>query len=363
MRAHTAALAAALLVILALSAAPASAHTVSGSGATNFRTTLDAFTPAVPGLRLAVVENGSRLLLVNGTSTPVVVLGYDGEPYLRVGPEGVFENERSPAAYLNRTLTGTGPVPGTADTTAAPRWRQVSIGHTALWHDHQTHWMGSADPPQVAAAPARFHHVFDWTLGFRHGDRPVTAAGRLDWVPGPSPLRWLALSAVLGLSAVAAAIPRRAWGPGLAVATAALVAVDVAHSAGVALAVAGDPTDRWRAFLFGNVVQLALWTGGLVVAALLTRRRVGGLWAAGIVGVCLGVADGLADAAVLWRSSAPFGWPLWVARTTTAGTVGLGLGLLVAAALAVRRHDPLPRRAGIPGRRTGTEGEDRRSDS
>ncbi|HMA45895.1 MAG TPA: hypothetical protein VKP11_01580 [Frankiaceae bacterium] len=105
------------------------------------------------------------------------------------------------------------------------------------------------------------------------------------------------------------------------------------------------------AFLAGNAVQLAVWAGGLAAAALLARRRIGALWAAGIVGVCLALADGLADAAVLWRSSAPFGWPLWVARATTAATVGLGLGLLGAAALAVRRHDPLPGRAGGPARR------------
>src|SRR5450631_1827962 len=54
----------ALAWLLAL-AQPASAHTVSGVGATNWKTTLIGVTPAVPGLRVQVVDTGSDLQLEN----------------------------------------------------------------------------------------------------------------------------------------------------------------------------------------------------------------------------------------------------------------------------------------------------------
>src|SRR5579883_2246551 len=44
-------------------AVPASAHTVSGQGATNYRTTLKAITPPTPGLTVKVVNLGSDLEL------------------------------------------------------------------------------------------------------------------------------------------------------------------------------------------------------------------------------------------------------------------------------------------------------------
>jgi hypothetical protein len=87
------------LVVLAwliVQAQPASAHTVSGVGATNWRTTLIGVNPPVPGLRVRVVNTGSDLEVSN-TGQEVVVLGYEGEPYLRVGPAGVYENTQSPS--------------------------------------------------------------------------------------------------------------------------------------------------------------------------------------------------------------------------------------------------------------------------
>ncbi|MEY2467560.1 MAG: hypothetical protein QOF21_258, partial [Actinomycetota bacterium] len=41
-------------------AGPASAHTVAGTGATNFKTTMT-IKPAIEGLRVKVIEAGSRL--------------------------------------------------------------------------------------------------------------------------------------------------------------------------------------------------------------------------------------------------------------------------------------------------------------
>ena len=48
-----------------------------------------------------ILEGDDRLALTNSTGEPLVVLGYEGEPYLRFDAKGVHENVRSPAATLN----------------------------------------------------------------------------------------------------------------------------------------------------------------------------------------------------------------------------------------------------------------------
>src|SRR5215475_2858828 len=147
----------ACLAVVLVPATPAAAHSVGGVGATNFRTTLSALTPSVPGVSLTVIENGSKLELSNSTGTEVVVAGYSGEPYARVGPAGVFLNDNSPATYLNADRYSTVPVPPGVDPKAQPRWRQVSADGLFRWHDHRVHWMLTTLPPQVAADPGTQH--------------------------------------------------------------------------------------------------------------------------------------------------------------------------------------------------------------
>lgn len=72
----------------------------------NYRTRITSVVPASPDVTVRVIDTGSRLELTYRGTGMAVVVGYQGEPYLRVGPDGVFENARSPAAYLNRDERG-----------------------------------------------------------------------------------------------------------------------------------------------------------------------------------------------------------------------------------------------------------------
>ena len=163
-----------LLVLLL--ASPASAHSVSGVGATNWKSVLTSVTPQLPGLTVKLVEDGSRIELTN-RGAEIVVQGYEGEPYLRIGPSGVFENLQSPATYLNCSRTGCA-FPAGLNKDGPPEWKKISSGQTARWHDHRAHYMGTQLPPDVARAPNQVHQEATWEILMTQGiDGTFTANG------------------------------------------------------------------------------------------------------------------------------------------------------------------------------------------
>jgi hypothetical protein len=126
------------------------------------------------------------------TGRDLVVLGYAGEPYLRVGPAGAFTNRRSSATFLNRDRFPTSQLPTQVNPKAAPVWQRISRDPTVAWHDHRAHWMGSSDPPAVQAAPWQLQVINpQWRVELRDGRRPIIVTGDLRWVPTPhsSPVR------------------------------------------------------------------------------------------------------------------------------------------------------------------------------
>jgi deferrochelatase/peroxidase EfeB len=338
---------AAMLLALALAllpAAPAAAHSVGGVGATNFRTTLSAVSPAVPGLALRVIENGSRLELRNDTGTEAVIAGYGGEPYARVGPDGVFLNDNSPATFLNVDRYSVAIVPPTADGKGPPVWRQVSDAPLWRWHDHRVHWMLSTLPPAVAADPGAEHRISTWTVVLTYGDQRLSAAGTLDWVPGPSPLPWLLL--VVVVAAVVAALTQLARPHRLlAAATGLLFLADLAHGFGAMLETAGTVPQRLSALAGDDA--LLIWPFALLTCWLLWHRHTRAAWLGAGLGVLVAVTMVVEDAPVWWRSSAPTALPQDLNRAGVAVVVGLGLGLIAALPLLLRRH-PVPARPWTP---------------
>jgi hypothetical protein len=323
----------ALIWLVAL-ASPAAAHTVSGVGATNWRTTLSGISPAVPGLSLKIVESGSRLELTN-RGPEVVVLGYEQEPYLRVGPQGVFENVLSPATYLNCSRIGCA-VSLAADPQSPPRWKHLSSSQTVRWHDHRIHWMGAQLPPDVRRAPGQVHQRPPWTVTLKQGLTPITVTGHLTWVPGPSPVPWLLLAlallagaAIVGLSGF--------WGVALAGLVALVTVSDIYHALAIGFSVAGSFWTQMLRFLTGSFYSMIGWVLGLLAVRLLIGRRVDGLYAAAFAGVSAALFTGLLDITVLSRSEAPFAGPISLDRVTVALSLGLGIGVAVGSIVALRR--------------------------
>jgi hypothetical protein len=193
----------AVVLSLALFAPAASAHPRAAGYSRGFQSKVLSVKPNA-GLEVTVVDGDDRLRVVNEGRRELVILGYDGEPYLRIGPGGVYRNQRSPASYLNRDRFARVAVPLSADPRARPQWRRVSDRPEWQWHDHRIQWMASGPPVEVRASPETRQTIFEWQVPGRLGPEAVTIAGRLDYEPvSGNSVSPLLLAAVVGTGAAA----------------------------------------------------------------------------------------------------------------------------------------------------------------
>jgi hypothetical protein len=342
-RAWRVGVAAALLV--GMTAGPAAAHVIgTGAQPSNYRTTVQGVEPAVTGLEARTVAAGDRLELVNGTGQEVLVLGYRLEPYLRVGPDGAFENRRSPSAYANRFATAPASIPAEFDPAAEPQWRRVGDQPRVAWHDHRAHWTGP-DPPAVAAARGRRHVVVpNWQIPLRLGERTLLLQGDVTWVPGPSPWPW-ALAAVAVFAAALAAGRGRHRPQVLALVALLAVAADAVHTVGALLASAAPLS----AELNGTVTTVAGWVvAGLAAYRLLRGRSESAAIFLLLGGILLTLAGALPDLTALGRSQVPTAVGPLPTRAAIAVTLGLGSAMVAAGLFGSRSLDKVPARPDAP---------------
>ena len=330
------------LLLVGAAAGPAAAHAVgTGTEASNYRTTVHGIDQGAPGLSVRTVAGG-QLELANRSPREVVVLGYRLEPYLRVGPDGVFENRRSPSTYTNRFRTAPASIPPEFDATAAPEWRRIGDGPTAVWHDHRAHWTGP-DPAAVTGNPRALHVVVpNWQVPLRQGSQTMVVRGEVTWVPGPSPWPW-ALTAVALCAAARAAAGGYRRPRVLGVVALAAVAADMIHTAGALLA---SPAPV-AAELYGLLTSVAGWVvAGLAAYRLLRGRSDAGLLYLLLAGVFLTLAGALPDLSSLARSQLASGFGPVATRAAITFTLGLGASM-VAAGLLGFRAPRRPQPAGV----------------
>ncbi|MPZ73430.1 MAG: hypothetical protein GEU74_09390 [Nitriliruptorales bacterium] len=311
-----AALAAVLWVAMA---APAAAHG-RGVEASNFISTiLDA--PEVDGVTWKILGGDQYLSVTNTSDTAVIVPGYDNEPYLRVGPDGVEENRASRATYENKDryaeVADTPPNVGPAQ---PPRWVQVSDTPTHAWHDHRIHWMSPALPPVVGADPAKPSLVSRWTVPFTQDGRTYGIRGELRWVPGPSPLPRLGLAVALTLPALLG-LRRRGGGdwvtgvtrPAAAV-LGAVAALNITHLIDDVLALPLPLGD-----VVQSMVQTAMFIAIGMFGAVIAWRGSDGAFTALFVGsLAIFVGQGLLYFEALRSSASASVFPDWMARVVIA---------------------------------------------
>jgi hypothetical protein len=347
-------------------AGPASAHAVGiGPAASNYRTNVRGIEPPIPGVSVRVVDGGNQLELTNRGSQEITLLGYENEPYLRVGPNGVFENERSPSTFSNRSTTAPRQIPAGFSASARPDWRRISSQPVAIFHDHRAHWSGRADPAAVRRARGTRQTVTpDWQVPIRVGDKLSILSGSIEWVPGPSPWPWAAVA--VALAAFVLLVSRGGWESGalrseaqtearrgqakpsvgppvswqakaLAGVTALAVVTDAVHTFGVWTGSTAPIVTQ----LYGSATSFAGW----VIAAIAIQRLLTGKLEAGrtfvmLAAIFLALAGAAPDVPALARSQLPSGLDPLLTRAAISATLGLGAGMLLAALLGRQLRTP-----------------------
>ncbi len=296
------------------------------------------------GVDVVVYTGGLLIRITNTTTQTVHVAGYEGEPYLRIGPDGVHENARSPAGWLNRRRFGDVAIPPDVSASSPPAWRQVSDDPSWTWHDHRTHWMSPEPPPfvdahAVARAAMRAELVgpigragdqagpfLAWAIPLMLDDAAVELHGVLEWVDAPGTGRPLTVAAV-----ALAALMLAAWATGRdlvsrgAVAVMAVAALNTIHLVDDLVAFPSDPLDE----IFGVLHTMFFLTLGLGGAAWARFASSGRVLALGLGSGAVLYHQGLVHLPMLYASQFPSIWPDGLVRVTIA------LGLLQALPVVV----------------------------
>lgn len=171
----------AALLGLVTSAGPVAAH--GGDGLS--QPILESMSPTVPGITVEVVYSANYQFLVsNTTAQTVTFLADTGEPFLRVGPDGVEGNLASPTFYASNVPNGrdTFPPQAKAGAEVAPIWRKLARQANWGWYDHRLHPTEQYLPPEVqkATQPVTLGR---WKVPLKVGDQPGELAGRFEYRP------------------------------------------------------------------------------------------------------------------------------------------------------------------------------------
>ncbi|MCW2955270.1 MAG: hypothetical protein JWO69_139 [Thermoleophilia bacterium] len=131
--------------------------------------------------------DGDQLRIENQGDAELVICGYvsDCEPYVRISPEGVFENRNSKAYFANLDEFEYGDVPEGAGEGAA-EWKRVRRAPPFYaYHDHRAHWMSSDSlPPGVDTSDPEPQKINDFTVDLTYDGTPVVVSGYLEYVGG-----------------------------------------------------------------------------------------------------------------------------------------------------------------------------------
>src|SRR4051812_41754962 len=134
------------------------------------------------GVRVRALDGGDRMELRLDGAASAVVMGYDGEPMLRLSADGVRENRHSPSLYISRTRTGDTVPPASATPHAEPDWVRTTTEPLLRWHDHRVHWMSPLPPDDVVRAPDAQHVVVPhWEFPVQIDGRSAVVTGNLTW--------------------------------------------------------------------------------------------------------------------------------------------------------------------------------------
>lgn len=310
---------------------PAAAHIAGNSGSpTNYRAAVTAIRPAVPTVAVAVGIGGQWVRVATQGAGQIIVLGYRGEPFLRLSEHRVQINELSSTAAEIGLVRGGPDIPATPDIPAGipaaePRWVTKRDSDQVTWTDARL-----ATPPQPAGASGT------WELPLIVDGQQVTVLGTMDWVPSPPPWPWVAALGLL-TAAIAALGWVRNWHRPMAGVVVIGVLAFVLHLLGTGLAPhQSGPVIAWAGI--GAIAAFTLVIGAVTVVSAVRRRQsaTDRVVMTGIMVLLLAATD----FSGLWNSQLPFAGPAALDRSLIVLTYATALGLLVAGARLARRTPP-----------------------
>jgi hypothetical protein len=141
--------------------------------------------PDIRGLEVEVVFSANyQFLVTNSTPTELTILADSGEPFIRIGPEGVFGNLKSKSWYDSNVPEGLNRYPKQAEAgpDVVPEWRKVAVEPSWGWYDHRLHPVERYVTPEVQRSldPVK---LGDWKVPIRFGDRTGDIRGRFEYKP------------------------------------------------------------------------------------------------------------------------------------------------------------------------------------
>jgi hypothetical protein len=245
----------------------------------------------------------------------VLVLGLEGEPYLRFSSRGVALNEHAPTAYLNSYSPRA--VPAGVSPHAPAAWKPLSGAHTYLWPEDRLHELDLA-----ARIPGAGGYVGRWTIPLRIDGRASAIGGSLLYAPAPSRAWLWPLVVLLACLPALLRLRRPAWNARatFALACLALLAFVLCK---LAFDLYGRPEVSVEQEL-GFAASLALAVVGLV---LLVRLR----WRAPVAVVIglMSIAEGLDMRETLLRGFVLAALPAAVVRAAAILALATGLGAVL----------------------------------
>jgi len=278
----------------------ADAHFRSSRSAVDYRASVATSPPAVRA-RIYRADLALGLTLVGAHR--VVVLGYLGEPFLRLEPDGVFVNAVSPTAAGTKLAA---PERG-----RRPLWRLRSRRPTVTWHDARI---------RGGASSGR------WRIPLAIDGRRAHLAGTVEHVSRPAYWPWLAIGALFVAATSFGLRRRQLLRPAAGVLGGLAAAATVLSAIGFALSSTASP-GTW----IEGANEAAFAVVGAVILALGSNdaRALAG----GFLGL-LGLAAGLTKLPVLLHGIALSALPGGLARLAVAVAIAAGaaagtLGLVV----------------------------------
>ena len=288
----------------------AGAHLRTSRAAVDYRATVSSLGPPLAGAVSAHVYRadlalGLRLL----GRHRIVVLGYLGEPFLRLDAGGTWVNTASPTAAGTRLTASRGP-------SGHPLWRLRSRRPSVIWHDARVRGL----PSGVRAG--------GWAVPLLVDGRRARLEGTITRVAAPAALPWIVLGGLFAaLTGLLIAFRSKQL---LRTAAAVLGAVAAAAALVSAIGFAVASTATSGSWIEGaNEAAFAL----VGAAVLVWGSRDAKALAGGVLGL-LGVAAGLTKLPVLLHGIVLSALPGQLARLAVVVEIGAGaaaaiLGVIV----------------------------------